>query len=426
MAKLSIIVPMYNTEKYLKKCLTSIAGQSSDIEVILVDDGSTDNTVAICKEFIAQDNRFNLISIPNQGVAFARYIGIQNAQGKYLTFVDSDDYIDEAMYDDFIWFMDHNEDVSLCMCGIVRVCEDGSEKPFKQYIPDKMMYPEEVVEEMLDGKYISWGVWDKIYRHELFSEYKVIENLNYAEDLDLNWHILKKANKIWYSSKKKYYYCERMGSAVTSENVLSSSRGKIYIKLLKDSWVKKQRVKELLCKRYLIHMKRSFFRLFVECERDAKKFINELQEEIREVLHLERTDVECYSDIVQIMVSDYKDCESYYINYIDSVKKMIDAISSRKKTIYIYGTGMVSTYFSLIMEKCGKNCDAYLVSNGENDGKLFRGKRILNVESVLKNKDEEIIILAMKAGNQQEVSKMLRSKKFNEKNIYYTDLDLML
>ena len=425
MAKLSVIVPMYNTEKYLKKCLTSIADQSSDIEVILVDDGSTDNTVAICKEFIARDNRFKLISIPNQGVAFARYVGIQNAQGQYLTFVDSDDYIDEAMYDDFIWFMDHNEDVSLCMCGIVRVCEDGSEKPFKQYFPDKMMYPEEVVEEMLDGKYISWGVWDKIYRHELFSEYKVVENLNYAEDLDLNWHILKKANKIWYSSKKKYYYCERLGSAVTRENVLASSRGKIYYALLKDFWVNKQHVKELLCKRYLVNMKRVFLRLFIEYERDAQRAIEELQEEIREVMRLSGTDVQCYSDIVKIMLSNYIECEKYYINYIDNIKKMIRTISISELPIYIYGTGMVSTYFSLIMEKCGRNCEAYLVSNNVPDGMLFRGKRILNVNSILEIKDV-IIFLAMKVDNQREVRKMLCGKKFNEKNIYYTDLDVML
>lgn len=97
MAKISVIIPVYNTEKYLRFCLDSIRRQTlDDIEVIVVDDGSNDSSPAICDDF-AHDKRFQIFHNANKGVSKARNFGIERATGKYCMFVDSDDWLDETM-----------------------------------------------------------------------------------------------------------------------------------------------------------------------------------------------------------------------------------------------------------------------------------------------------------------------------------------
>lgn len=100
--KFSIIVPVYNAENYLRECLDSISKQTyPEFEAILIDDGSTDRSLEICNEFCEKDSRFKAVSVPNGGVSSARNIGIDKAQGDYICFIDSDDYVHERYLEDF-------------------------------------------------------------------------------------------------------------------------------------------------------------------------------------------------------------------------------------------------------------------------------------------------------------------------------------
>ena len=96
MEKISVLVPIYNAEKYIEKCLDSIVNQTyENIEIVLIEDGSTDNSLEIIKEYSKQDKRIKIISIKNNGVADARNKALENATGDYVTFVDSDDYVEK-------------------------------------------------------------------------------------------------------------------------------------------------------------------------------------------------------------------------------------------------------------------------------------------------------------------------------------------
>ena len=98
MAKVSVIVPVYNVEKYIRKCLDSIVSQTlNDLEIILVNDGSTDTSPAICEEYKRKDERIKMITQKNQGLSAARNAGLKDATGEYVIFIDSDDYIAENM-----------------------------------------------------------------------------------------------------------------------------------------------------------------------------------------------------------------------------------------------------------------------------------------------------------------------------------------
>jgi glycosyltransferase involved in cell wall biosynthesis len=112
MPKVSIIVPVYNAEKYLQECVESVLGQTlSDIELILVDDGSTDSSPTLCDQYAAQDRRVKVIHKPNGRAASARNAGLRVASGEYVAFVDADDWISPDMYEKML---QTNADVTLC------------------------------------------------------------------------------------------------------------------------------------------------------------------------------------------------------------------------------------------------------------------------------------------------------------------------
>ena len=127
MKLISVIVPVYNTEKYIEKCVMSILNQTyKNLEIILIDDGSTDNSPQICDSLAKKDNRITVIHQPNGGVSSARNIGLDNTHGDYITFVDSDDYIEPNM----IEFLSENiGDTNIAMCGYTSVDENGNLSP---------------------------------------------------------------------------------------------------------------------------------------------------------------------------------------------------------------------------------------------------------------------------------------------------------
>lgn len=119
----SIIVPVYNTERYLSLCLTSIVNQTyRNLEILLINDGSTDSSEAVCRQFMAQDPRIQLFSQENQGQSAARNLGLDHMTGEYLMFVDSDDYIDPAMVELLLDRMLAHE-VPIAVCDYVKIAE---------------------------------------------------------------------------------------------------------------------------------------------------------------------------------------------------------------------------------------------------------------------------------------------------------------
>ena len=123
--KISVVVPVYNAERFLHKCVDSILSQSfSDLELILVDDGSPDNSGAICDDYARQDSRVKVIHQRNSGVSVARNRGIQEASGDYIGFVDSDDWIDSEMYA-VLYQTAKKEHTDIVMCDSMTVYDDG-------------------------------------------------------------------------------------------------------------------------------------------------------------------------------------------------------------------------------------------------------------------------------------------------------------
>ena len=210
---ISVILPVYNVESYLKKCLESVLAQTyKNLEIIIVNDASTDATPQICDEFARADSRIKVIHMSkNEGVSNARNSALDIFKGDYLCFVDGDDFV-EPDYIEFLYTLlkEYNCDVS--MCGYYNIYDNGSKsEAFPNDLPKQAMTASEALCEIFYNKASSSNCCKLFPRH-------VFDNLRYksyalGEDTLVTYNIFCKINNIAYSNAPKYYYFYRTSSA---------------------------------------------------------------------------------------------------------------------------------------------------------------------------------------------------------------------
>lgn len=214
---ISVIVPIYNAEQYLERCLESIVKQSSEklpIEAILINDGSEDNSEAICRTFSQRYSFINTITIPNSGVSNARNIGMSYAKGKYIVFVDADDYLmDYALMDMYRQAESDNE--LLVIGSVQKINFDGNTQSVRLPVENKIIEnkdKEDLLYHYLHSprKYnLLRFVWGKLFVRQIIQEYdiKFDVGLTYCEDALFMMEYLSKITKIIYINKEIYVYC---------------------------------------------------------------------------------------------------------------------------------------------------------------------------------------------------------------------------
>ena len=212
---ISIIVPVYNVDKYLDRCIESIRNQTiKNLEIILVDDGSTDNSSAICDSYAKIDKRIKVIHKENGGISSARNKGLECASGDYIGFVDSDDYISSVMYE-YLYELLVNNKASVSCVREILVNED-EEVTFDDKMKDAIvMNNKDALKELLKGKVVNDFVWNKLYRRELFNDIRFPLDRKY-EDLATTYKIIRKSNRVVYSDIKLYAYVKRENSATNN------------------------------------------------------------------------------------------------------------------------------------------------------------------------------------------------------------------
>lgn len=211
MYKISIIIPAYNVEKYLEKCLDSVVKQTlKDIEIILINDGSSDNTWNIIESFANKYSNIKAFNKPNSGVADTRNFGLSKVSGEYIGFLDSDDYIEPSMFEElYNKAKSGNFDVSVCDAYIVT---------------DKLTYIDSNISRDLNKNEIKTifatlypVLWNKIYKKELFNNLSFKEGV-WFEDVELLYRLIPRINSIGVVKKAFYYYVQREGSITSKVN----------------------------------------------------------------------------------------------------------------------------------------------------------------------------------------------------------------
>ena len=202
-AKISVIVPVYKVEPYLRKCLDSIVGQTyRNLEIILVDDGSPDNCGAICDEYAAGDERIKVIHKENGGVASARNAGLDMATGDYIGWVDSDDWIEPEMFEAMLEAM-ASRNADIVICGRQ---EHYPDKSFQMgWQQEEILDKERAMALLVEDDLVRSYLWDKLWRRELFDGVRV-PGLKVFEDMAIMYQIFKKAECVVCLPDVFYHY----------------------------------------------------------------------------------------------------------------------------------------------------------------------------------------------------------------------------
>lgn len=215
--KVSVIVPAFNCEKTIEKCINSIINQTlKELEIIIVNDGSTDKTYNVIKKVGNKDSRITIINKVNEGPSKARNSGIKIARGEYIGFVDSDDYVDKDMFYQ-LYLLANKYNSEICGCNYYEEGCDGkvlneiqSNLPYEQVLSKKMirnMIIKSFVEDKNSGFY---SLWNKIYKKKFLYDYSLFldESRSHGEDWLFNINAFNYANNVIFLGKTLYHYVQ--------------------------------------------------------------------------------------------------------------------------------------------------------------------------------------------------------------------------
>ena len=216
---ISVVVPVYKVEKYLSKCIESIIGQTyKNIEILLIDDGSPDSCPQICDEYAKKDNRIKVIHKTNGGLSDARNRGIKEASGEYLSFIDSDDYVDKDMIKYLYSLIDkYSADISIC--GFNRVTNETIIKD-RCYENEVVFDSKKALQELAINDNMSDHAWNKLFKKELFINNKIEFPVGkIMEDIATTYRLFEVSNIIIAGNRCLYNYLIREDSIIGSKGI---------------------------------------------------------------------------------------------------------------------------------------------------------------------------------------------------------------
>lgn len=222
-AKISVIVPIYNVDKYLARCIKSIVNQTyRNLEIILVDDGSTDQSLKICEQYAQKDTRIKIIYQHNQGVSVARNNGLDHSTGEYVCFVDADDFVSEDYCQSLVALI--NRDQSDIAVTTYNYYHDDTyfinlNFTSKQMIKDGCYYSKEWLYHCFSNfdTFLPGVAWDKLFKRSLFKHIRFPVNTTVAEDAYVMWLLYLIADKISFANLATYVYCRRADSTISTQ-----------------------------------------------------------------------------------------------------------------------------------------------------------------------------------------------------------------
>lgn len=208
---ISVIVPIYNVEKYLARCVDSIVNQTyKNLEIILVDDGSPDRCPQMCDDYAEKDSRIKVVHKKNGGLSDARNAGMAVATGEYISFIDSDDYVSDDFFECLLDVM-NKENSDIAECSVVKLYEDNRFDEFSDDLSVKTYDTQDAMSALIAENPFHQHVWNKLYKTELVKDIPyAVGKLN--EDEFWTYQVFGRANKVSKLNKTMYYYFQRNSS----------------------------------------------------------------------------------------------------------------------------------------------------------------------------------------------------------------------
>ena len=284
---ISIIIPVHNGEEYIERCVSSILCQTyKNLEIIVIDDGSTDKTLSICKSLASNDDRIVLMHQSNQGVSSARNKGIRVAKGDYIGFVDADDWIEKDMYE-MLYNLLTKEHANISICGYIY--EDIHGRVIKRSVEELKTYrlsSQEGIEMMFDDRYYHGFLWNKLFRVDLFKNKDKFKNLfdteiSIGEDRLMTFRCMLASDKIVYNPDVKYHYLLNPTGSVNSDFSKKKLSGfKVYDYVFQELPANyKNALRKITCT--FIDYNISLIAQIMKSKYNDRKLINELRKNVK-------------------------------------------------------------------------------------------------------------------------------------------------
>ena len=261
---ISVIVPVYKVESYLRRCIDSILTQTyTNLEIILVDDGSPDNCGLICDEYAAKDSRIKVIHKENGGLSDARNVAIDIAKGEYLTFVDSDDYIAKD-YVEVLYKLVEKYNVKLSISQFTPVYENKTMQSHNNKINEFKIRSFDAIETMFYQKHFETSAWGKLYHRSLWDEsIRYPKGLLY-EDLATTYQLICKVDYVAVTTNQTYYYLIRTSSIMgNSFNIKKNDILSLGERIKADL----ERINTILIKSFSCRILSAYFNVFLQMKK---------------------------------------------------------------------------------------------------------------------------------------------------------------
>ena len=325
----SIIVPAYNIESYIGRCLESILNQShKKIEILVIDDGSTDGTWNVIKHYAAKDQRIVAMHKENGGVSSTRRVGLEHAQGEYIGFVDGDDYVEPEMYEHLLMnALKYNADIS--HCGYRMIYPDGHIDYYYGTEQLRIQDHETALLDLLLGEQIEPSLCNKLFHQKTLSELLESshwnEDIRINEDLLLNYYLFKQSNASVYEDKAFYHYILRKGSAATSKKERYKTLDPLkVISIIKEDVSDNNKLSIVVYQRYLRCL------INIAVQQDWKEDAHNARKTLKEEIFSKRFFEECLPIKLKLIVIGVAFfCGGYRL--VRKVYELITGVSNKYK-----------------------------------------------------------------------------------------------
>lgn len=233
--KVSLIIPVYNVENYIARSLKSAVEQTmQDIEIIVVNDGSTDNSLQIINKFADKYDNIVVINQNNMGLSGARNTGLKNAKADYIAFLDSDDFVDKKFIE-VLYNLATEHDADIAYCNFYMYFPENDRSKYKIMTSRNAIYSSDIaLKKLIMDTTLHYYAWNKLYKKSLFTDNKIEFFDVLFEDIATIPRLFYYANKVAVTNKALYYYTQRRGSIINSVNIKKTNDYTITIGMLRD------------------------------------------------------------------------------------------------------------------------------------------------------------------------------------------------
>jgi len=281
---LTVVVPVYNVEKYLKRCIDSLLAQTYQINIIIVDDGSTDGSGIIADKYKVQQN-VTVIHKQNGGLSSARNIGIDNCNTQFIAFVDSDDYVDKDMYEELM-LKKRKFGAEMSICGVWVEYDNGIKKCRHNKIFEISFSNEDALIALNNFKYFNMSVWNVVYDTAIFNSKEIIRfpEGKLSEDAFVMHKLISRTTKVVFYSKPMYHYLQRINGISWNKKVnkYPIEAAKEQLKYFEEFHPNLIYVGKCALSMAYISVYNSFLRMNLEC---PKEYLIELQKGAKEYIY---------------------------------------------------------------------------------------------------------------------------------------------